>query len=151
VADLSEELARLVDAAQLQAVEYLHLSAERNEDVDLARLHNGEISVEPSYRLGTWQDETRFGIRLKIEITTEIGVIAAEAISSYATPGDHEQDITEDLLLEFANQAGLMMLFPYLRQGVADLSQRVFGLPLLMPILMRRDLQFSEHEASDQP
>ena len=149
--EVSEGLGRLVDAAQLQAVEYLKLSAERNEDASLDLIHNGEISVEPNYRLGTWEDGGRFGIRLKVEITTEIGDIAAEVISSYATPDDYEQEITEDLLLEFANEAGLMMLFPYLRQGAADLSLRVFGLPLLMPIIMRRDLQFSPQEGSDHP
>lgn len=43
---------------------------------------------------------------------------------------------------EFVNNVAIMHILPYARQSIADLTQRVFSAPLLMPIMQRGELQF---------
>lgn len=45
--------------------------------------------------------------------------------------------------LDYSNDVAVVALLPYLRQAIADLTQRVFGSPLLMPALQRGAVTFS--------
>jgi len=36
-----------------------------------------------------------------------------------------------------------MTLFPYLRDGVADISSKVFGAPIMLPIAQRGQIGFN--------
>lgn len=92
-------------------------------------------------------DQERFRVRLKVEIVAGFGDVTAEASAEYRRAGFPVEDLTDAVLLEYANNVAVMALLPYLRQAIADMTQRVFGSPLLMPVLQRGAVSFSIAEA----
>ena len=145
----SEQLLALVRNVKLNSIEYFELTARRQ--MDLSPLEEGRVDVEPNYTLGTQVAESgeRFLLRLKVEFKSEVGHFAAEAGAEYSVTSSDSIELSETLLVEFANEVGIMALLPYLRQAIADLTQRVFGLPLLMPVLQRGELTFGKPDELD--
>jgi preprotein translocase subunit SecB len=108
--------------------------------------------VDPSYglRIAIRPEESRFLLRVRIELTPSVGPVVAEVVSVYGVEGLPMEEIDEALLVEYTNQVGVMALLPYLRQAIADVTQRVFGAPLLMPVLMRGAVTFSRDGDSSE-
>jgi hypothetical protein len=46
----------------------------------------------------------------------------------------------------FANEVAVMTLFPYLREGIASISSKVFGSPITLPVAQRGQLGFDVSE-----
>lgn len=151
--DPSETLVRLVPAVELTDLSYYDLRATRRmrdaESDAHAEGRDLEDEVEPSYALAidTDQERNRFRLRLRVELTTPVGDVVAEAGAEYAVDEAFPiGDLTHGLLVEYANHVGVMALLPYLRQVIADLTQRVFGGALLMPVLPRGAVTFPTPE-----
>lgn len=147
----SEALLRLVPAAELTDLSYYDLRASRVASLreNSAGTVGGEdVEIEPSYGLALDRnpeegDRFRFRIRLRIELRPPGGEIVAEAGAEYVVNETMvTSELTPNLLVEYANQVGVMTLLPYLRQAIADLTQRVFGAALLMPVLPRGSVTF---------
>jgi len=141
----SESLHRLVGCVNLLDVSYLELVSRRKGNELSAE--GGDVAVEaaPQYQLGVDRndDGTRFRLRLKIEINGDFGDVIAEAAAEYEQGEFSNAELTQDLLVDFADHVAVMTLLPYLRQAIADLTQRVFDAPLLMPILPRGSVSFA--------
>lgn len=139
----SNELMALVPNVELNSVDFLDLTARR--ELDISPLQEGRVSVDPSYTLGTMvaNGGGSFLLRLRVDFSSEVGNFAAEAAAEYVVTSSEPIELTEALLTEFANEVGIMVLLPYVRQAIADLTQRVFGQPLLMPQMQRGHLTFS--------
>lgn len=138
----SAELIALNGAASLQRIEFLELHARRNETVPAPS--DEPVEVDPKYGLGVEQGRGKeFRLRLRITLDATVGDIVVEAAAYYDAEA-YEAELDQGLLLDYANQVGIMALIPYLRHAIADLTQRVFGLPLLMPIMQRGEVTFDE-------
>lgn len=147
----SESLKRLVASASLIDITYFELTARRSEDFSSAEGEDdGAADVEPNYGLGveTSKDESRFRLRLRVDIEGAFGTVSAEAAAEYERGDFPVEEVTQELLVEYANNVGVMALLPYLRQVIADLTQRVFESPLLMPVLQRGAVSFSLGESA---
>ena len=138
----------LVEATSLETVSFLELSAKRADD---QASHNAlfkeeSYDIEPEFTLEFAKDpdERKFRVRIKTQIQSEPGKIVVDAAAEYAVEELDIGLISEDLLLEFANKVAIFAIIPYLRQGVADMTQRVFGVPLTMPMYRRGELEFSK-------
>ena len=142
-------LLELVSEAQLRSIEYFELTAKRDPSRSDDPANEGDPALQPEYTLAIdmGQDRTTFRLRLRIALATPRGTIEVEAAAEY-TAGDFPPgDLTPTLLAEYANEVGVMAVLPYLRQAIADLTQRVFGASLLMPIIPRGTLAFSVDSA----
>lgn len=52
------------------------------------------------------------------------------------------REIPEDVRLEFANLVGIMALLPFMREAVADMTRKVVGHPVIMPMIKTGDIRF---------
>jgi len=141
----SQAVRDLVASANLIDVTFFELVARRAGNFSAAVETESAAEFEPTYGLGveTSEDETRFRLRLRIDIEGPFGAISAEAAAEYERGAFPLELMNQRLLVEYANNVGLMVLLPYLRQAIADLTQRVFGSALLMPILQRGAVSFT--------
>lgn len=132
----------LLADASLLAISTVALSANRKEREDKT---DGELTVEPQYTLETgWRsDEIGFRIALQTEIEAPVGDIRCDVQAEYELQQYKMSDISQAVLQEFVNQVALMAILPFVRQGIADITLRVFEAPLLMPIIQRGEITFN--------
>lgn len=138
--DPSGDLVALVPRVDLESLTFVELSARR--ELDGAGLVGGDI--EPRYTLKAERsdDLQRFRLVLTIEISVAAGTIVASACAEHTVRGEPSEAPSQRLVVESANEVGIMAMIPYLRQAIADLTQRVFGSVLLMPVLARGAIAF---------
>lgn len=82
-------------------------------------------------------------IRLSFQLETTNGTIRAGVQGEWATGDIGMEDITPEAEEEWINKVAVMALIPYLRTAISDLSVRVLGLPLTLPIIRQGELEFS--------
>ena len=138
----SEQLLRLVDTAQFTEIGFVEIAARfaPSPDADLTN-----IDARPRWTLHVRSDSGRFQLNLRIDVETPVGPVAVEAAAQYATQ-DGAPELTTELLVEYANEVGVMALLPFVRQAVADVTQRVFGSALVMPVMPRGAVAFTTAE-----
>lgn len=135
----SADLVALVPHAELEDLSFVELVGRRN----LAPLTTEAPPTEPRYGLqaAVADDLQHFRLILRIDIEAPEGEIRAATMANYAV-AEGAPDLRLRLVVQYANEVGVMMLLPYLRQAIADLAQRVFGGALLMPIMPRGAVRF---------
>lgn len=124
---------------EIEGVTFYSLSASLSEDIE------GEVpapeDIVPTYGLKTSFGSKSVGIRLVTRVMSSVGTIEVDVAVTYRITVPVSLD--EEVVLEFANEVGVMALLPYVREAISTLSARVFGNAVLMPILMRGDLVFN--------
>ncbi|MCA0217560.1 MAG: hypothetical protein LCH43_09425 [Actinobacteria bacterium] len=133
---------------EIEGVTFYSLSASLSEEIE------GEVpapaDIVPTYGLKTNFGSQSIGIRLVTRVMSNVGTIEVDVAVTYRTKVPVTLD--EEVVLEFANEVGVMALLPYVREAISTLSARVFGNAVLMPILMRGDLVFNKpQEAESSP
>jgi len=142
---------RVVDSAAelleigitLQGVQFFRLEAAVNEDA--AAPIEAPEEVSPAYGLKLRHEGREIGTRVSITLDEVAWKIVVDAAVDYTL--DEDVQVTEGGLLDFANNVGVMALLPYLRQAIADLSQRVLGEVIMMPVIARGSLVFTADDA----
>lgn len=101
--------------------------------------------AEPSYQLtvNARDDDKAFRIGLRTEIKVGTGSIVSEIEAEYGFRELTLSAVSEQTRIDFANDVAIMAILPFTRQSIADITIRVFGAPLLMPIVKRGELSFS--------
>ncbi|WP_349865016.1 hypothetical protein [Leifsonia sp. WHRI 6310E] len=130
----------LLNDVALENIEQTELAASRGD----GKLGGDLPEAEPSYRLSIdgRDDDKAFRVGLRTEIQVGTGSIISEIRAEYLL-GEMRFSAVEDATrLEFANKIAIMAILPYTRQSIADITSRVFGAPLLMPIVQRGELEF---------
>jgi hypothetical protein len=137
---------RLVEVADLETIETYRLIAER----DIFASAREDVEIDPSYTLTVdFRDAgDGFRVRLVTDIDTPLGGISCGVLGEYGIGQARLRTETSEALTEFINGVALMHLIPYARQSIADLTQRVFGAPLLMPMIQRGQISFSPSEVA---
>lgn len=129
-----ENVRELIGRATLRSVDYHELAARwigprtpESPDPDL------EMALQ--HRI----DETSFGIRLVGEMRAEFGEADATVAAVYDYDGPQPDLRT---LMVFANEVAVMTLFPYFREALGTITGKVFGAPMLVPVLTRGDIGY---------
>ena len=136
----SEALVALVPNVELQAIFYREIAG---------RLGTGQREEPglPEFSLAfdrNQENPAQFRLQLRCAIRFPDGAeLIAEPVAEYAITDPAQVPITDELMVEYANEVGVMALLPYLRQTIASVSQQVFGTAVLMPIMQRGALSFS--------
>lgn len=131
----------LVDDADLHAISMVNLSARR---IEREAKNASEFSVDPQYTLQTArrEDDKGFRITLQTEIEAPIGDIRCDVEAEYVLQQLVMTAVPQEVLQEFVNDVAIMAMLPFVRQGIADITLRVFESPLLMPIIQRGQITF---------
>lgn len=133
--DTQAALVQLVQDTTLQSVQFHELHASRKLDIGPDAHSDDDPRFEITMQ--TRVDDGELGVRVELQVDTPYGEIQVIAAADYINNGPSPSEAVEQ---RFATEVGVMVLIPYLRQAVADLSQRVFGTSLLMPIIKREDI-----------
>ncbi len=139
MAEPSESLRALAPLARLDELAFVEVQARRHLDAATP----DDVEIAPQYTLdaGTSDDGDRFRLVLSVALDLGVGEVRV-AVAAYYTAQDGAPLLTQALVVEYANEVGVMTVLPFLRQGIADVTQRVFGTPLLMPVMSRGALVF---------
>jgi len=143
-----------VDDVQLGSISYFEISALRNDLINVIDpTEDGSVTITPQYTLQTAHrdDDRGFRVRIRSDIETSVGTIKVDVAADYVLTNLHAAEISPGLMIEFVNEVAVMVLLPYLRQSIADVSQRVFGASLTMPIYKRGEVSFVEEASSVEP
>ena len=143
--EIQDALLQLLERTRLRTIEFHELHAARN----YADSSGATAGADPEYemRMQTRIGDTDFGVLLEVHVQTPFGDVRVSAAAEYDNTGPAPE---EAVLHRFANEVGVMALVPYLRQGIADLTQRVFGQSLLMPIVRREDVRSEPFDQQPQ-
>lgn len=95
-------------------------------------------------KLDIHHDGDAFRIGLRGGFEGPFGEVVAFAVASYSSETLQISEENNEAVLKFANEVGVLSLFPYLRHAIADLTTRISGDPLLLPTLRFGQLVFGE-------
>lgn len=145
--EISDALRALVVQSELIEVLLFELSAKRIEDFEGSKVSE-RIEVTPIYNLITASTDDQMGFQLRIttKLTLDVGEISCDIASRYKLKEKIQEELDNELLVEYANEVALMTLIPFIRQHIADISQRVLGFPLLMPVMQRGQIKFAPNK-----
>lgn len=133
----------------IEGVHFYLLSAEVHEVAADEDAPTPVDEIQPRYGLKIRHEGAEIGIRVSVVLELGVGVIKVDASVNYVA--NEVVAMTEATRLDFANNVGLMAVLPYIRQAVADLSQRVFDDVVLMPIVQRGEVSFGPDDPDELP
>lgn len=135
------------------------------EDVAILELHAGYVEHE-AHEEDTEESAAGGTISfLDIEANPELGAVrfrfqatasmpgrlaSVEVAPIYALHGMQVDEQDDDVLTNFVNKVAGMAAFPFLRAELADITRRVFGDPLVLPMIALNDLNFERVEEATQ-
>ena len=133
-------------APQIAAVRFFKVHAELAEDAGepIASDDDPDTAFQVDVALRTRQEGNQLGVRLEFEI--DIGPCRIELHVAAEYVSEHPFTATEAACIEFANEVGIMTIYPYVREAVSDLTARTIGDSLLLPILARGAMSFGPME-----
>lgn len=137
-------LEELIDDVDLEQIRFFELHALSKDGAEGGSAPGDDEEIQPDHFLGTAtrDDGKAFRVRLRTEIEFDVGEITVDLAADYTMQNLDAKDISREVMQEFVNGVAMMMLAPYLRQAIADMTLRVFGASLTMPILQRGQLAF---------
>lgn len=151
----ADELADMVAVATLADISFAEISARR---VDGDVPSDGVIPVSPEFQTRVQvmrNDEAELVVQYHLVLTLDliVGNACVHCVATYLMPTDHPEP-SRRALAEFANGVAVMMMVPYVRQALHDVTTKTFPWPVLMPIMGRGDLVFpwsDDDHKEDEP
>lgn len=145
---MDEKLRALVAVAELSEIQFQEISASRRQE------HAPHTQRdEPSFFLKVQLAETETGLSLRIGLRLEVELdeasVTVEPVAVFLVPSEHAELTDPVTVNSYVNEVAVMVLAPYLRQALADITGRVVGEPLMMPILERGQLNFPLPDAEE--
>ena len=136
----------LLPQLRLTGVTFYKVAAELDEsqrvDDIASKVESEDFDVNHGMRIR--HEDNELGIRVRTEILTSVGSVIVDAAAEYES--DEPLPITRELAFEFANEVGVMVVLPYIREAITTISLKVLGAPLLMPIIQRGQMSFSPND-----
>lgn len=132
VSDRDLELVRgLIADSNLVAIDFHEVSVRRlsPESVQQGDQGNFEIEVQTRY------EDDSFGVRLNGKVTFPGGEAVVSVAGEYELLNDASPAMRTIQI--FANEVAVMNVYPYLREAISTATGKVFGEPILLPIVDR--------------
>ena len=139
----------MLETAQLQlaAIRFDHLSIDLIDNAAQAvvdREDSESTPIEITCKLGTRQEGKEFGTRFKFQITAPQWQAVIAVITDYE--GCQEFALSPEAPADFASRVALIAAFPYVREALSDLTTRVTGTAVLLPLLRPGQIVFALNE-----
>lgn len=100
--------------------------------------------IEINCMLGTRQEGKRFGTRFEFRITAPQWEAVIAVITDYE--GCQEFALSPEAPADFASRVALMAAFPYVREALSDLTTRVTGTAVLLPLIRPGQITFAPNK-----
>jgi len=123
-------------------VEFYHLSANVDEsgqhpDDDSEDDEQAQVHVATARRVG------ESGVDYRCRLTVQIPGVEIVVDGAILYQASSYVEIAKSVCKEFGDEIAVMSLFPYLRQAVSDLADRI-GRTVTLPHIGRGEITFSE-------
>lgn len=144
----SPHLLELNEHASLQDI---YFQREIGQRLDQPRGEDGPLQIGLSVGRRTDAEtgpDVQFRFVLKVRIEASRGDVEVQSVAVYSIGRELEHLLTDTVLYEYANEVAVMALMPYVRQRVTDISSRVLGQTILLPVLQRGQLHFEPNPPS---
>lgn len=144
--DLREQVRTVVQDCELTNIEYYEVSA---RSVVAKSTPEPKVEGDKAYHfeagLQTQQfhENEKFAIRLITQTHVPNGVATVDVGAVYEL--NPARELSEELLVEFANLVGVMALVPYIRERTHELTAYLKQ-PVVLPIIRAGELNFSLSE-----
>lgn len=131
-----ENLRELIENSSLRSIECYEVTARRYDLQPDAEVdpEEGQLTIVVQQRA----DDDSFGVRLVANVTVPIGEATASVAGEYDLLNGYEPSARTRQM--FANEVGVMTVFPYLREAISSTTARVFGEPLILPTVQRGEI-----------
>lgn len=143
-----QDIKDLIDRVIMTDVQFYELTCTRS---DIGN-NQDDSEIHPTFTLQIGHPSNGIGVRLAIEVITSDGSVRADAGVLYLTQTNEDiESVSEEIGLEFVNRVGLFVLMPYLREAIANITLRVFGKPITLPMLRAGQLTFDATQIQNPP
>lgn len=133
--DAESELSGLrefIDRVRLESVQFHEVSA-RRFDTELEEA-DSDITIEVQIK----EDSDRFGVRLRGVTQVPAGEAVVSVAGEYVIENGNAP--SNRIIKQFVNDVAVMTVLPYLREGIAAITAKVFGAPLNIPLIAQGDI-----------
>lgn len=103
-----------------------------------------ETRLEVDCSLATRQEGNQFGAKFEFLIKADDWTTSIGVITEYV--GVQEFELSKEAPVDFASRVALMAAFPYVREALADLTTRVTGSAVLLPLIRLGELNFHPNQ-----
>lgn len=129
----------IIRNSHLVGIDFYEVSGRRH-DVPPEDVGDGQLKIQVQQRIS----ETTFGVRLNAAIILPQGEANASLAGEYEllngiTP-------TRRALQHFANEVGILTVFPYLREAIATITAKVLDEPVYLPLITRGEIVINMDE-----
>ena len=142
----ADEMLRIAEL-QLAAIRFDHLSIDLIDNAPQAgvdREDSESTPIEITCNLGTRQEGKEFGARFEFHFKAAQWQAVIAVITDYE--GCQEFALSPEAPADFASRVALIAAFPYVREALSDLTTRVTGTAVLLPLLRPGQIVFALNE-----
>lgn len=122
----------LISQVRLESVEFHEVSACRFDSETVGS--DGEFSIQVQIRA----EANSIGVRLRGVAELSKGEAVVSVAGEYSVGEGANPD--SRTIKQFVNEVAVMTVLPYLREGMATITAKVFGEALYIPIIARGDI-----------
>ena len=139
----------MLETAQLQlaAIRFDHLSIDLKDNAPQAgidREDSESTPIEIDCKLGTRQEGKEFGARFEFHFKAAQWQAIIAVITDYAGP--EEFVLAPEASADFASKVALMAAIPFVREALSDLTTRVTGTAVLLPLIRPGQITFAPNK-----
>ena len=142
----ADEMLRIAEL-QLAAIRFDHLSIDLIDNAPQAgvdREDSESTPIEITCNLGTRQEGKEFGARFEFHFKAAQWQAVIAVITDYE--GCQEFALSPEAPADFASRVALIAAFPYVREALSDLTTRVTGTAVVLPLLRPGQIVFTLNE-----
>ncbi|MGV0778745.1 hypothetical protein [Mycolicibacterium elephantis] len=142
VAKTISDTRQLLNVADVREIRFHELSAKRTGNTDSDHTLTMRVFVRV--------DETEIGVRCRAEVSGKGGDYVADAEAVFEL--SEAMSIPPDILREFVEKVGVLVVYPYVREAVADSAAKLGRPRPVLKILRGEDVKLlnDEDDESDE-
>lgn len=133
------EILEIIEHSVLVAMDFYEVSARRHDAVR-EDVEDGQLTIHVQQRI----TDTHFGVRLTASVVSSQGEATASVAGEYKML--HGVSPSRRALQLFADEVGVMTVFPYVREAIATATAKVFGEPVHLPLIQRGEVVVNKDE-----
>ena len=132
---------------QLAAIRFDHLSIDLMDNAPQAgadRDDSESTPIEINCKLGTRQEGKEFGTRFEFHFKAAQWQAIIAVITDYV--GCQGFVVSPEVSADFASKVALMAAIPFVREALSDLTTRVTGTAVLLPLIRPGQITFAPNK-----
>lgn len=128
-------------SAELIESEDEHPDDSQSADGDQTGAEDEGTEISVNLGLRTRQDGPAIGVRIEFTASHETWRIFLDVSAEFEAR--ESLVASEEARVDFANKVGVMVLYPYIRETVSNLTQKIVGTSVVLPTIRQGDISFS--------